>query len=378
MLHKIKHCFCILLLAGTALLPAQSVMWPGDVNNNGVVNGADLLYLGIAYDSEGPERPVPGDDWLPYPVAPDWTNNFPNGINYSFADLDNDGRVKNSDASKLKDHLWLQHGSLQADGYGPGAGSGPYKFKLTPSAGSVGPGATINIDVSLVNVNPAEPVSNFYGVAFKTNFTGRLVENDAPVDEFRYNEPVSGWIAADYDEETRSVFKTDVSANRAEYAVTRTTPGTFASGSGTIGSFAIIIEDIIVGQVIDTFRLTIDSVLLFTGNGPTAAVSVSPLQTDGAEVLIIPPGVSLSKVPGIDLPSLKISPNPANDAFTVSTAATVEHWTMHDARGLPVPFGIQSSGTHRYRINTQTLPPGAYVLSGRCREGLLRTCVILQ
>ena len=42
---------------------ASGQVWPGDVNNNGVVNNVDLLYLGFAHGHVGPARPGPSSQW---------------------------------------------------------------------------------------------------------------------------------------------------------------------------------------------------------------------------------------------------------------------------------------------------------------------------
>lgn len=39
------------------------LLWPGDINNNGIANHIDLLYYGIARDAEGPERIEEDTDW---------------------------------------------------------------------------------------------------------------------------------------------------------------------------------------------------------------------------------------------------------------------------------------------------------------------------
>ncbi|MDV7397617.1 hypothetical protein RZS08_39820, partial [Arthrospira platensis SPKY1] len=57
------------LLLTSAGLSAQ-VMYPGDVNNSGQANAIDVLYLGLAFGSEGPERMSPTTAWMPQSIAP--------------------------------------------------------------------------------------------------------------------------------------------------------------------------------------------------------------------------------------------------------------------------------------------------------------------
>ena len=63
------------LLLCFQLTYAQMIRWPGDANNNGIVNHFDLLYVGRAFGQTGPIDTFNGSfvpDTLPF-----WTQLFP-------------------------------------------------------------------------------------------------------------------------------------------------------------------------------------------------------------------------------------------------------------------------------------------------------------
>jgi len=103
-----KYYIWFTLLFFGQISTAQNI-WPGDVNNNGVVNKIDLLYVGYAYGSLGTPRIEPSDTWEAKEAPGLWANNFPNGTNFAFADCNGDGIVDQLDANIVISNLDLQH-----------------------------------------------------------------------------------------------------------------------------------------------------------------------------------------------------------------------------------------------------------------------------
>jgi len=86
---------------GIVLYAQSQQIWPGDINDNGIVNGVDLLYHGVAEGNIGPERAETGSDWEGYLSAPLWQNSFTDGINFSNADVNGRGKVEQGDRKVL-------------------------------------------------------------------------------------------------------------------------------------------------------------------------------------------------------------------------------------------------------------------------------------
>jgi hypothetical protein len=84
------------LTGGEQAAMTANVVYPGDVDEDGVVSIADFYLTAAAYGKSGPPRSDLGTIWRPY-VAPDNWNDFinyqGNSINASRADADGDGTV---------------------------------------------------------------------------------------------------------------------------------------------------------------------------------------------------------------------------------------------------------------------------------------------
>lgn len=74
------------------LLAAQEFVLPGDTNNNGLVDHYDILPTGYAFGSLGPIRPT-GSLTEPQEIFEHWSEEFPNGLNFIYADSDGNGMV---------------------------------------------------------------------------------------------------------------------------------------------------------------------------------------------------------------------------------------------------------------------------------------------
>ena len=68
-------------------------VWPGDTNNDGVVDVADVLPLGVYFAQTGPQRAnAPDNTWTPQSCCPAW-----NPVAASYADSDGNGKVNQAD-----------------------------------------------------------------------------------------------------------------------------------------------------------------------------------------------------------------------------------------------------------------------------------------
>ena len=90
--NKIVATFCVVLLSLFSLEAQQQVtVWPGDTDNNGLVNNLDFLQIGLAYNYLGTVRDTATVQWSGQTASP-WTTN-PAGINSAYADANGDGLV---------------------------------------------------------------------------------------------------------------------------------------------------------------------------------------------------------------------------------------------------------------------------------------------
>ena len=346
---------------------AAQQLWPGDINNNGIVNAVDLLYLGQAFGTTGPPRAGASTDWQAQDISTPWSQSFPNGLNYAYADCDGNGIIDDNDLdSGIEDNFELTHGSLQPDGFSNGAiGSAPQAL-LTPSASAVEPGTEIDISLSLGS--QAFPIDNFYGIAILFNYTPEFLSDDSF--DFEFEEEASSWIQEPKIE--YFYYNDDDGQGKGQIAITRTGRQTQNPGFGPVGKFSIVIEDIIVGLQADTFRLQIDSILLID-----AAFNTYPVAPDTTTILITRDSALLNASLQSKEAYAKIYPNPTPGLFFLECPAGLTGLHLTDALGRTAPMALQPLNGTSFQVDASKAPPGMYWLSGRTNEGLFRKKIVI-
>lgn len=354
------------------LVVAQEV-WPGDVNNNGLVNGVDLLYWGLANGTSGPARPAQSTDWSAQTAGTPWVQSFPSGINYAFADCNGDGVIDEADADNaVEENFGLTHGALSPDGFTNAApGEGP-RLRMVPSATLVEEGAIVNISLFLDDTNGA--VDNFYGMALKMSYTTGLIQ-DSGLD---FDLIEDGWLETSEDN-AREFFFEENDNGLAELAVTRTNQLPVAVEAEAIGQFQIIVEDIIVGLEVDTFVLGIDSVLILGLDFvPIAAVPDTVMIIVAKDTSKLTSSVERLN-PGELEDEIKIFPNPVRSDFQLSSPYPVLQIRLIDPMGrstyLPSLLSVRG-GNQRVPLPPK-LPPGIYSLQLRTSAGVCLKKIML-
>lgn len=358
----------IFVLAFRFLLPAGAQeVWPGDVNNNGIVNGVDLLYLGLAYNSEGPERTNGDTEWQAQPITAFWPQSFPNGLNYAYADGDGDGSIDDDDKDAIEENFSLTHGTVTPDVYANAAPGAAPRIFLEPGATVVQEGAQVSVGISIGDLSM--PVNNFYGIAFKLSFDAELLADD---DGIEYAGELNSWIAAG-DGEIEELFMPDETTGTAELAVTRTNQQAAPAGSGRIGAFSIIIEDIIVGLSVDTFNIRIDSVLLLDHE-----LGAIPLVPDSAMIIIARDPKAVSATSATDGTQLQLFPNPGKGPFFLRSGQPLSGFSLHDKLGRRMPVAVSQKTPGLYQVQATGAPPGLYFLTGCSPEGCFSKKMLIQ
>ena len=232
-------------------ISAQNI-WPGDINNNGVVNGIDLLYLGVAFDEEGPLRPDAGTSWQAHPMGDSWGQNFPNGMNYAFADADGNGIVNEADLqSAIISNFGNEHGTILTDEYSQYQGVSTPTLLLVPEAKHVAAGTMIEVDIILGSNNV--PAQNVHGVAFRLNYDANLVINgtfEGAINDGTNNGQVG------VNQPLQTLIVSDETEGTAAFALTRT-DGLGSFGRTVLANFSFFIENNIES---DTMYLSLDQI----------------------------------------------------------------------------------------------------------------------
>lgn len=365
-----RHLLILLCFAFPFLtsVSAQDV-WPGDVNNNGAVSAVDLLYWGLAYNSNGIPRAEISSEWQAHPIDEFWNQDFPDGINYAYADCNGDGFIDEDDFDDaIKENFGLEHGTISSDGYVNGNTGNAPKLVLEPSATVVSPGATIDIALRLDDTDM--PIDSFYGIAFTMSYTAELLAGDDGPD---FDMIEDNWIGAD-NAYVEDLYQDNYDPGRAALGITRTNQISISTDTTEIGTFSVVIVDIIVGLYLDTFRLQIDSVRLIDNNLNTIAVVPdtvdiivaqkhwpAPIQTD-----IVP----IEPTDYQDAP-LQVYPMFAEHTIHIKTDFPLYHTLLIDPLGRVIQRNEFSSGSMLNRLEYPSLPPGVYLLQVEGQDQIL-------
>jgi hypothetical protein len=356
----------VFLLSLPLLVHAQE-LWPGDVNNNGIVNGVDVLYIGLAFNATGPGRSDENDEWNPVTIEQLWNLSFPDGINFAYADCNGDGVVDENDISVVEDNIGLTHGNITGDGYANGLPGIDPPLSLVPSTDRAEPGNQVNLNLGLGTEEL--PVHDFYGLTFQFSFTSDLIDQDDDDEsEVEYeDDAISPWIARFQDDDLEALLVADAATGTGDFSITRTDQQPVAMGQGPIGLFTIVIEDIVVGlEQPRPLEFRIDRVRLIDTSLQTTAIT-----PDTTTILIARDTSQITTSGGSSLPDqhqVDVFPNPARGSVYVKTTGAVDDIQVFDLLGRRVPVHWESGAVHR--IALQHPVPGTYWLRVKQDSGI--------
>ncbi|NRB49533.1 MAG: T9SS type A sorting domain-containing protein [Saprospiraceae bacterium] len=345
-------------------------VWPGDVNNNGVVNGVDLLYLGTVYGNSGPMRAEENTDWAPQPIIEAWGSFFPNGVNHAFADCNGDGVVNDDDIDDaIKNNLGQTHAGSGLGDFSNGLPGMDVPIELSPSLSFDDGDLMLTVDLLLGN--EAFEVEDFYGLALQLSYTSTFMEESS----FEFELTEDSWIDGPDGENSAVLFADDEDNGKAELAITLIDPSQRRVGKGRIGQFSIVMEDIIVGLIQDTINIQIDSVTVINPEISKTAIVPDTLSLILSEDLLI---ISNEVSSAIQPPTLKTFPNPNQGQFWISAEEPIESIRIYNLMGQEIPFNIQQTDSTGLFIELPQAPPGTYVLTGQTAGVRFTTKVVLS
>ncbi len=359
--------FLLLSILSTAHVSAQ--VWPGDVNNNGVVNGVDLLYLGTVFGSTGPLRAEEDTDWEAQPIIEAWGSFFPNGVDHGFADCNGDGVVDEEDIEDaIKDNLGNTHpdGSGLGD-FNNGLPGADIPVELSPSLSIDDGDLMLNVDLLLGN--ETFTVEDFYGMALELSYTSSFLEE--PSIDFALTG--DSWIDGPTQENSAILFEDDHDNGKIELAITLTNPNQSRTGRGRIGTFSIVMEDIIVGLIQDTVNIQIDSIVLINAEISKTAIVPDTISLILSEDLLI---LSNEESSAIQPPSIQVYPNPNQGQFLIRAEEPIENIRIFNLVGQEVPISIYQTDSQGLRVDMPQAPAGTYIVTGQTAGVRFTTKVI--
>lgn len=338
----------------------NNCVFPGDTDNNGVVNILDMLPIGLANGTTGQPRAYP---LLPYDTAfaqipqtaMPWTDalannlNFSNGVNYKYADCNGDGIINTTDTL----FVVLNYGQINPNAsntFTPALCSNEYEIHLDILNTSVAIGDTIVADIMLGNTSV-----DIYGMAF--SITHNVVDSGT----MKVNFPNSF-----LNDDGQIMFMQRRNTPDAVEAVVTRTNQQPRFGQGKVGTVSFIMEDVLEGKTeSEVLQLTIENVTLIGENGTYLSVPDVLLNGDEAQITSIAPNKPNANI--------SIYPNPATDYCIIdwkNEKQLVQKIVLTDINGKQLQTYLPQNNAQSVVIATNNLASGIYSLQIYTNKGL--------
>jgi hypothetical protein len=353
----------IYLIAFLLLISQSSFaqVFPGDANNDGIVNHHDILNIGYAFGTVGPARIDIGVSTTEQEVAVFWDETFPGGLNFAHADANGDGLVGWEDLLAIFINYEEENGALSFIEYEEGIEGVdiPIYFDLSGQDSPLTEGSVLSIPLYIGTEDI--PLVDFHGLAFSIEYNSDFI---ASADLFLN----SGWLSDQELFEFQGPLITDVpgndEANRLDIALTHFGADFTGNGFGQIGTFSIVIEDNLVGLLpvrdsADVY-LSIRDVALFDQNFEPV-----PVVRDSASLMIYhPDALSVTNDKTIDETLLNIFPNPTSSLLHLQYGKSLDRIEIYSIYGKRL-WQETINGQNNVTINLQQigLSAGTYLIN---------------
>lgn len=345
----------------------QGQIWPGDVNDNGRVNGVDVLWWAYAAGAEGPNRLSPSAAWSPQDAPADWPLVFPSGRNYAYADANGDGEVDLFDLFTIEINELNSHGVPTTDAFSTGDADSPalhFGVPMEPTIRHVVAGEAI--ELPLYVGTEEQPVNEVFGVSF-------LVYGDSDflldvgirsnAGDWRADRTAWNQLSIDEDLVPAGLF----GSNFTWFHLA----GETAAGHGRIGALeAIIVEDLsflttdtTVLVIVEPFQM-LDGELALQGlYGDTLMLRVFPDSLTLLQILSREEEVRASL-------DLQLYPNPHDGACALKWKnEDLERIELLNTTGQTLNTWRPTRGSREQPLQLQGLAAGHYFLQVRTRDG---------
>jgi Leucine-rich repeat (LRR) protein len=326
---------------GCAYVP-QDTVWPGDADNNKVVDNLDLLPIGLAYGVSGPVRTGASIVWAAQPATA-WTDTIQGGQNDEYIDCNGDGIIDANDTVAILANWGNIHN--KRSGNEPWRAGAPV-LSIKYSKDTVYQGDTLT--TSLILGDAATPVAAIYGLAFTLHYDALVM--DSPTINFRFINSLFGTAGTHI-----TIYKNDKKTGIIKAAVTGINKVN-RSGYGNIAQLkAVITTGNINGK-----NLKYHTNLTYLSDITAIDIQRKPIAlnttSDSMQVGFTPTGIR-----EISAIKLYLAPNPASQQVTIATASEMTDIHIYDVLGQEV-LHTTPSRSQRETIDVSNLTAGVYML----------------
>ena len=233
-------------------------VWPGDADNNNIVNVIDYLYVGLDHGKNGFSRFNATTNWIGQTCS-NWFFNGPNGVNDKHSDCTGNGQINDGDLAIVELNYGEVHGAITPPNAQPINNSLSTSNNTSASSFATG---TFAIDIFL-----DQNTTDLNGMTFTIdyNVSGALDEVEFILDE--------SWFG-DEGVNTAAMAHCLPNQNKIDIAITRT-DGFSAAGSGKIGRLDFKENDVVPWDSLINITLTVNNSFIMDTNGNLHALNNS-------------------------------------------------------------------------------------------------------
>lgn len=360
---------CLLFAIVLTAQVSENRMWPGDINDSGLVNEVDYLYWGIAFGAEGPARPTIDGSFIGYPYPNPWASIFPgNGLNYFFADANGDGKVDELDLVSIESSFGIRHiptPSVSTDDFPINPDGTPAPINISTEVRQLAGAKEVEITIELGT--EAIQVDSFYGFSFRLFYDTLFAKQGIQSLELSPDT----WVQ-ETGENIRLFTKDYPSEGYMAVAVTRTDQRVI-KGFGKVMRGIIVVEDIIFSNKVDTFDLRIDSTRLISSRMQSYVTQPRTMQVASI--------VTSTKQPIVNSKELRVFPNPSQNFLNIAfdqPSDLIENINLYNFVGQSVGKVTFSQGRSSYRMSVAHLSKGLYTIVAESKKGLYSRKVFIH
>ncbi len=348
LMKRILFVFSLLLLVLDGF-GQQILRWPGDANNNGVVNHFDLLHVARAFGQMGsPDSTING---FFADTIQAWQGVFPSGLNMGYADCDGNGVVNELDTSQIYQFWGMTHQPVTPDTTLQGLVAGP-GIQFSIGTDTVPEGSLVTLPI--VVGSPNNGVINLHGLAFSLNYdTAFVVESS-----FTFT-PNPQWLGQGLGILRPLMYIANHSSAQLRYDISLSRTDTMdVSGWGEIGYVSFFMEDNLIGSPI----------------GNSTDITIDQIQAVGYDQQYVPLASQTStfhlinSVQRIHQSELKIYPNPTRNYIDIEISdALIEKVELFNMLGQKWDLTVSPRG----KVELPAFSSGLYLISVETNRGMV-------
>jgi hypothetical protein len=245
LIKAIALSICCLFILPNTIRAQQINVWPGDANNDGIVNHIDLLHVGAAFGKQGISRDSISLSWQEF-IIDKWQDSLPTGLNAGYTDCSGNGMVNIDDVVGIETNYGEVNSNFNGLQFNSGTVNDP-RLSIITNQSLWLPGDTVDVTVFLSQSTD----DSIYNTAFTFYYDTALIKetsvNMLPHPQFSGGGTQPIFIQKNYP-----------SSGSLEFAVSRTNRKNHG-GDISVANASFIIEDNLIGKsfldVADAFQI---------------------------------------------------------------------------------------------------------------------------